>query len=327
MTVINKGDDDSAELRQRAEALALKNATEPPENLKALSLEQIRQLIHELRVHQIELEMQNEELRRAQVELDATRAKYFDLYDLAPVGYMTVSEKGLILEVNLTAANLLDMTRGALAKQPFSRFIHQEDQDIYYHHRKKLFDTGEPQVCEMRMVKSDGEIFWVRLDATMAQDSNDWPVCRVVMSDTTKRKTAELNNEKLQIQLQQAKKMEAVGLLAGGIAYEFNNLLQAITGNTQLLLMDADRNDPAYPSLSAIQKAGNRAAELIRQLLQYSSKAFSQKRQIDLNEAVDQVRRILEWTIPKTIQVQVITRGKLWAINADPVQIEQMLLN
>ena len=93
-------------------------------------------MLHELRVHQIELEMQNEELRRAQAELDAARARYFDLYDLAPVGYCTLSEQGLILEANLTAATLLGVARGALVKQPFTRFILKEDQDIYYLHRK-----------------------------------------------------------------------------------------------------------------------------------------------------------------------------------------------
>ncbi len=102
-------------------------------------------------MHQIELEMQNEELRRPQAELDAARARYFDLYDLAPVGYCTLSEKGLILEANLTAATLLGVARGALVKQPISRFILKEDQDIYYLHRKQLFETGEPQTCELRI--------------------------------------------------------------------------------------------------------------------------------------------------------------------------------
>ena len=181
--------DQAAALRKQAEekARAVKAG-----DIDALSPDEARQLIHELRVHQIELEMQNEELRRAQVELDATRAKYFDLYDLAPVGYMTVSEKGLILEVNLTAANLLDMTRGALAKQPFSRFIHQEDQDIYYHHRKRLFDTGEPQVCEMRMVRANSPPFWVRLDATLVQDVNTRePLTRNTIIDINDRKLIE----------------------------------------------------------------------------------------------------------------------------------------
>ena len=154
----DKRPDDAAELRKHAEEIARKNTILSPEKIKSLSPEEIRQMLHELQVHQIELEMQNEELRRSQAELDAARARYFDLYDLAPVGYCTISEKGLILEANLTAAMLLGVTRDALVKQPISRFILKEDQDIYYLHRKKLFETGEPQACELRMAKNDGTI-------------------------------------------------------------------------------------------------------------------------------------------------------------------------
>lgn len=182
---------DAAELRKRAEEMAGENATGSPENLEALSPEETRRTLHELRVHQIELEMQNEELRTAQAELDAVRARYFDLYDLAPVGYCTLSETGLILEANFTAATLLGVARGALGKQPITRFILREDQDIYYLHRKHLFETGEPQVCELRMVKKDGAPFWARLEATAAQDTGGAPVGRVVMSDITERKRAE----------------------------------------------------------------------------------------------------------------------------------------
>src|ERR1041385_8772740 len=132
-------------LRKRAEALAAAKAGEMAENLEVLSPEVARRALHELRVHQIELEMQNEELRRTQEALEISRARYFDLYDLAPVGYFTLSEQGLIREVNLTAADLLGMARGALAGQPLSRFVVSEDQDIYYLHRKVLLETGAPQ--------------------------------------------------------------------------------------------------------------------------------------------------------------------------------------
>jgi PAS domain S-box-containing protein len=177
-------------LRRRAEEIAREKAEPMPENLDALSPEDARRLLHELRVHQIELEMQNEELRRAQAELEASRARYFDLYDLAPVGYFTLSEQGLILEANLTAAKLLGVERQTLLKQPLTRFILPDDQDIYYRHRKQLFETGAPQVCEMRMLCADAAPFWARMDATAAQDADGSPVCRAVVSDVTEHTRA-----------------------------------------------------------------------------------------------------------------------------------------
>ncbi|MEI6510372.1 MAG: PAS domain-containing protein, partial [bacterium] len=136
-------------LRQRAEVEALVRVEETAAEV-ALSPEEARRLLHELQVHQIELEIQNEELRRAQVELEMSRTQYFDLFELAPVGYLTLSGKGLILKANLTAATLLGVTRGALVKQPLTSFILPEDQEIYYLHRKKLFETGSPLACELR---------------------------------------------------------------------------------------------------------------------------------------------------------------------------------
>ena len=144
-----------------------------------------------LQVHQIELEMQNDELHRAQVELEAARARYFDLYDLAPVGYVTVSEPGLILEANLTAATLLGVARGVLVEQPISRFIFQEDQDIYSRNRQQIFQTGEPRACEVRLLAMDGTQLWGLLDMTAAHGASGVPVCRVVLHDITKRKQAE----------------------------------------------------------------------------------------------------------------------------------------
>ena len=158
-------------------------------------------MLHELRVYQIELEMQNEELRRAQTELDAARSRYFDLYDLAPVGYVTISERGLILEANFTAATLLGMARGTLARQPITRFILEADQDVFYLHRRKLFETGcldqagGPQACELRMVKKDGAVFWAHLSTTSAQSEmadGGRPVCRIGLSDVTQLKQAEV---------------------------------------------------------------------------------------------------------------------------------------
>ncbi|MCX6557246.1 MAG: PAS domain S-box protein [Candidatus Aminicenantes bacterium] len=178
----------AAGLRRRAEE---KFRGDDAKASKKLTQEETQKMLYELRVHQIELEMQNEELRRMQTELETARARYFDLYDLAPVGYCTLSEQGLLLEVNLTAATLLGMPRGALSKQPLTQFISKEDQDIYYLHRKQLFETGETQTCELRIAKHDGTAFWALLQASVAPDDNGVRVCRIVLSDISERKQIE----------------------------------------------------------------------------------------------------------------------------------------
>jgi diguanylate cyclase (GGDEF)-like protein/PAS domain S-box-containing protein len=195
----------TAQFRLQAEKILLEKESALSENLKALSHEEIQRLLHELRVHQIELEMQNEELRRMQVELDASRAHYFDLYDLAPVGYCTISEQGLILQANLTATTLLGVTRGVRTTQPiFSRFILKEDQDIYYQLHKLINETGEPQSCELRMKNKFGLVFWAHLSATAAKDADGALVLRAVLNDVTKLKTVEEKLEAANIELQTA---------------------------------------------------------------------------------------------------------------------------
>lgn len=180
-------------LRQRAESVARKRVYgDLPVS------EETQQSIHELLVHQIELEMQNEELRRAQTELEDARARYLDLYDLSPVGYCTISEKGLILEANLTTANMLGIPRSDLIMKPISRFIFKEDQDVYYLHKIRLFETGKPQSCELRITKKGGTLFWAQLAAITLHDSDGDKISRVALSDITERilKDEELKSTK-----------------------------------------------------------------------------------------------------------------------------------
>ena len=178
-------------LRQRAEAAAREKAAKPSEQLAALSPEEARRVVHELQVHQIELEMQNEELRRTQAELGVGRARYFDLYEMAPVGYLTVSEAGLVRQANLSVATLLGLSRGVLIGRPISTVILPADQDVFYLARKQLLVIGEPQVCELRMLKGDGAPFWVHLAASLAQDADGTLEIRLVVSDISERKQAE----------------------------------------------------------------------------------------------------------------------------------------
>jgi PAS domain S-box-containing protein len=173
------------------------------QNEASASPEDLRRVLQDLHTHQIELEMQNEELRRTQLELEASHARYFDLYDQAPVGYVALGENGLILKANLTAATLLGVDRGSLVHQPLTRHIFPADQDIYYKHRKALFETGTPQVSELRLKKKDGSLFWGRINSTLNVSPEGSAVCRAVVTDITSRKQAQEALNKVNEELEQ----------------------------------------------------------------------------------------------------------------------------
>jgi len=178
-------------LRRRAEKIARKKGNIPLCDCEGLKLEQSQKLLQELQVHQIELTMQNEELRIIQDALEKSRAQYFDLYDLAPVGYLTLNKDGLIVIANLTAANLLGVARSFLLKTPFTSHISRDDQDRYYHLDRRLIESKAPQDCELRMINNSGQVFWTHLQATSVTDEEGNPTSRIVITEITERKKAE----------------------------------------------------------------------------------------------------------------------------------------
>lgn len=135
--------------------------------------------------------MQNEELRRAQGELELAREKYFDLYELAPVGYCSVGQSGVIVKANLTLATLLGVPRSVLTQRLLSQFIGKDDQGLYYRLRRKLMAAGEPQSCDVRLVRGDTTEVWASLVATVSQDEKGAPVMLVALSDASERKRAD----------------------------------------------------------------------------------------------------------------------------------------
>ena len=191
MTARNTASGNAAEPGRQAGKSARGHAARPANSGAGQSPDETRQTLDDLRVHQIELEMQNEELRRVQAELNAARARYFELYDLAPVGYVSVNEQGLVLEANLTAATLLGVARSALVNQLLTQFVLKEDQNTYYWLRRQIFATGAACACELRMVKKGGPAFWAHLEVTIAQDAGGAPVWRVVLSDISTLKQVE----------------------------------------------------------------------------------------------------------------------------------------
>ncbi|MFO8091135.1 MAG: ATP-binding protein [Desulfatiglandaceae bacterium] len=318
-------------LRRQAE----ERADKITENLEVLSPAEIRQILHELRVHQIELEIQNEELRAAQAEMDALRARYFDLYNLAPVGYCTLNEQMLILEGNLTFATLLGTDRGTLVGQPITRFIHKADQDIYYLHSKDLLETGSASTgkadklwtCELRMVKMDGAPFWVRLEAVAAIDADGAPVSRVLISDITDKKRVESETAELEARNRQLQKAESLGRMAGAIAHHFNNKLQVVTGNLELAIMNLSPGSDAVHNLTDAIKASNKATEVSSLMLTYLGQSSGKHKPIALSEACRRSLILLQAAAPnKTVlRTDFPSAGPVVFANED--QIMQVLTN
>ena len=226
-------------LRQRAQARLPGRFLGGAELIEELSPQAMREALHELRLHQIELEMQNDELRRTRYELDAQRDRYFDLYDLAPVGYCTLSEQGLIVSANLTIAKLLDTERSALLGQCFNRFVCREQQDRYYLYVKQLLQTQESQVCELPMQTLQGHVFWVHLAAVALPAQDAGQILRVTVSDITERMHARqlLSDNMAALQLRdQALSQISEGVLTTGVDRRItyaNAEFERITGYSQ----------------------------------------------------------------------------------------------
>jgi PAS domain S-box-containing protein len=311
---------DAADLRRRAEEKARADDVKAQ---KPLSPKESGRLLHELQVHQIELEMQNEELRRAQGELEAARARYFDLFDLAPVGYFTLSEQGLILEANLTGAGLLGVERRALVKKPLTRFILPEDQDIYYRHRKQLFETGTPQVYDLRVLRADAAAFWARLETTEAQDADGAPVCRAVMSDITASKQAEEKLAELDRRKDQFLAM---------LSHELRNPLAPILNAVQLLQLQKGQNSVQQKALAIIERQVGQLTHLVGDLLEVSRAITGRiqlcQEQVSVNSIVE---RALETARPLIDQRKheltvSLPPDPIW-LYADAARLEQVLTN
>lgn len=273
------------------------------ENSSALSLEKndllsfntVWKLVHELRVHQIELEMQSEELRRSRNEIEISQARYIALYDQAPTGYLTISGKGLILEANLTSASLLLWPRDALFRQPISAFIHKEDQDIFYVHRNKLFETQHQQQYDLRMIKKDGAFFYAQVESTLAQGADGQPVSHMVIADISQRKQAEQEVAELNAKMNQNQKMAALGVMAGGIAHEIRNPLAICSSSAQFLTDEVDMTPEFIRECAEnIRREILRASAIIDSLLRYSHPTMThQMSSVNLTDLIEETLTLL----------------------------------
>ena len=205
---------DNSALQARAEQRLSNDA----EVIEPLTHEETLRLLHELRVHQIELDMQNRELRQAEEELSAVRDRYRDLYDFAPVGYLSLSLDGHIILTNFTSATLLGVARHDLMQQPFAHFIARHGQEQYHFLRQQLQAEQTTQIAELPMMKANGTVFWARLNAIPAEETvltgtPVIPTYRITITDISDRKQMEDINEQQRAELTATMSSLADGLV------------------------------------------------------------------------------------------------------------------
>ena len=189
-------------------------------------------------------------------------------------------------------------------------------------------DPSRTVRIELEYYRKDGSTVWMEnLISAIRDDGGRMIGIHGVSRDITERKSAEEERERLQMQLMQAQKMESIGRLAGGVAHDFNNILQAILGYSEMGLMKADPTDPLYHTLQEINKAGRRSAALTRQLLAFARKQVANPKVLDLNDTVSGMLKMLQRLIGEDIDLVLIPGHGLWNVKMDPSQLDQILAN
>ena len=315
-------------LREKAEASAARRGSEKLE----FSAESPEKLMHELQVHQIELEIQNEELRRILSELEHSRNQFSLLFHQAPIGYLVLNDVGLIHEVNETFCRMVNSKRARLIGSPFSECMEGDDRGVFLARYRAFFGNPAGKNLEALILRTEGPAFYAHMEGTLINtalttQAKGTPLLYLAVTDITASKWAEEKRLQLERQMQQTQKLESLGVLAGGIAHDFNNLLTVILGNASLAIDELPPITPARDSLVAIEETSLRAAELCRQMLAYSGKGQCIIENIRLRDLIGEMVSLLKASIGKKAIFNLNLKDSLPLLRGDPSQIRQVIMN
>lgn len=292
------------------------------------ALEGLREQIGELEVAYEELEQQNEELETTREALERERHRYRHLFEEAPFGYLVTDVHGVVEEANRAAARLLAVPQELLPGKPLPVYLEMPDRRVFRDLLPRLC-AGEPMgEQEVRVKPRRGSPFTVVLTAVRDLDAqNRTARLRWTMRDISNTKAAEEALRASEERLRHSQRLEAVGRLAGGIAHSFNNLLAAIAFQCELLCDGMPPEDGRRSHVEEIQRAGERAAALARQLLAYGRKQVLQPQVMSLNRVIQEMAPMLRRLIGEHIRLETGLDPADGAIHADLGQLEQVILN
>ncbi|WP_290647993.1 ATP-binding protein [Aquisalimonas sp.] len=292
-----------------------------------------QQLLHELRVHQIELEMQNEELRRTQLALEESRDRYADLYDFAPVAYLTLDPQALITAANLTSTELLAVDRQQLLQCRIASFIAPGDRERWGQYFASMMRHQGRQSCDLTMQRADGREFSGRLECLRVAGSGDELELRIALSDITELRQAEAKREQAQTTMVHMGRLVLAGELAAGLAHELNQPLCSIINYSEACLQRlrtaAGGSDDLIHHLQRIAAEGERAGEIIRRLRGFTRKqTVSDPVPTDINQVIDESLELMTANArTNNVRLYRVSAENLPPARVDPVQIQQVLVN
>lgn len=261
------------------------------------------------------------EHRRAEAKLGESEERFKRFFENMPAYCYMVSPESTIQDVNRSALQRLGYEKEELIGQPMAIIYAPESHDKMRQLFSRRVETGHIENEEMTIITRDGSRREVLLSSNMVCDQDGNLLHSTsVQWDVTEQK-------KLEEQLRQAQKMEAIGRLAGGVAHDFNNILMAILGHGELILSDLAEADPLRQDVLQIRECAQRAATLTRQLLTFSRKQVLQPGNLDLNAIVLGMDRMLRRIIGEDVELHTVLAPELGIIRADPGQVEQVILN
>lgn len=253
---------------------------------------------------------------------------FVDLFFHSPVGLIVLDHGGVINEINVLAAELIDNNSSSLGGQQFAAYLSPLSRDTFSLHLQAVFESHETQVCVVALEFGDGERRDVELRSIASRHNiKGNKVCTTALVDVTLRKEAEREKLKLEKQLRQAHKMEAIGRLVAGISHDFNNLLTLIIGYSKLAMNSMEHDDSLYGYIGQINKAGNHAANLIDQLLSFSRTQSIEVMRIDLNELIGELETMLQRVSGDDVRLITQLESNLGGAYLDPSQMTQVILN